>query len=75
MFGDAGHAYVKLAEMPGVNRRSELDKAHTNYDSAYLATQNPSRLCWALKDRGAGRPRGRVQRRGPGELLAGHRRR
>lgn len=49
MFGDAGDAYVKLAEMPGVNRRSELDRAHTNYDSAYLATQNPSRLCWALK--------------------------
>ena len=48
MFGDAGDAYVKLAEMPGVNRRSELDRAHTNYDSAYLATQNPSRLCWAL---------------------------
>ena len=45
MFGDAGDAYVKLAEMPGVNRRSELDRAHTNYDSAYLATQNPSRLC------------------------------
>jgi hypothetical protein len=44
-----GDAYVKLAEMPGVNRRSELDKAHTNYDSAYLATQNPSRLCWALR--------------------------
>lgn len=49
MFGEAGDAYVKLAEMPGVNRRSELDRAHTSYDSAYLATQNPSRLCWALK--------------------------
>ena len=49
MFGEAGDAYVKLAEMPGVNRRSELDKAHANYDSAYLATQNPSPLCWALK--------------------------
>jgi hypothetical protein len=49
MFAEAGDAYVKLAEMPGVNRRSELDRAHTNYDSAYLATQNPSRLCWALK--------------------------
>ena len=49
MFGESGDAYVKLAEMPGVNRRSELDRAHANYDSAYLATQNPSRLCWALK--------------------------
>lgn len=49
MFGEAGDAYVKLAEMPGVNRRSEIDRAHTNYDSAYLATKNPSRLCWALK--------------------------
>ncbi len=49
MFADAGHAYVKLAEMPDVNRRSELDKAHTNYDSAFLATQDPSRLCWALR--------------------------
>ena len=49
MFGDAGDAYVKLAEMPGVNRRGVLDRAHTNYDSAYLATQNASRLCWALK--------------------------
>jgi hypothetical protein len=49
MFADAGHAYVKLAEMLDVNRRSELDKAHTNYDSAYLATQDPSRLCWALR--------------------------
>ena len=49
MFSDAGDAFVKLADMPGVNRRSELDKAHTNYDSAYVATQNPSRLCWALR--------------------------
>lgn len=48
MFAKAGDAYVKLAELPGVSRRSELDKAHTNYDSAYLATQDPSRLCWAL---------------------------
>jgi hypothetical protein len=49
IFTDAGHAYVKLAEMPGVNRRSELDKAHTNYDSAYLATKDSSHLCWALR--------------------------
>ena len=49
MFAEAGDAYAKLAELPAVNRRSELDKAHTNYDSAYLATQNPSRLCLALK--------------------------
>jgi len=48
MFTDAGHTYVELADMPGVNRRSELDKAHTNYDSAYGATKDSSRLCWAL---------------------------
>ena len=48
MFAEAGDAYAKLADLPGVSRRSELDKAHASYDSAYLATQNPSRLCWAL---------------------------
>lgn len=49
LFAEAGDAYAKLAELPGVDRRGQLDKAHTNYDSAYLATQNPSRLCWALE--------------------------
>ena len=49
MFAEAGDAFAKLAEVPGVSRRSELDRAHTNYDSAYLATKNPSRLCLALK--------------------------
>jgi len=48
IFSDAGDAYVKLAELPGVDRRSALDKAHRNYDSAYLTTKNPSRLCRAL---------------------------
>ncbi len=48
MFREAGDAYVRLAEMPGVNQRGELDKAHTNYDSAYMASKHPSRLCWAL---------------------------
>jgi hypothetical protein len=48
IFSDAGDAYVKLAELPGVDRRSALDKAHLNYDSAYMTTKNPSRLCRAL---------------------------
>ncbi len=48
IFSDAGDAYVKLADLPGVDRRSVLDKAHLNYDSAYLTTKNPSRLCRAL---------------------------
>jgi hypothetical protein len=48
IFSDAGDAYVKLADLPGVDRRSALDKAHLNYDSAYLTTKNPSRLCRAL---------------------------
>lgn len=48
IFSDAGDAYVKLADLPGVDRRSALDKAHRNYDSAYLTTKNPSRLCRAL---------------------------
>lgn len=48
IFSDAGDAYVKLADLSGVDRRSVLDKAHLNYDSAYLTTKNPSRLCRAL---------------------------
>ena len=48
IFSDAGDAYVKLADLPGVDRRSALDKAHLNYDSAYVTTKNPSRLCRAL---------------------------
>ena len=47
-FSDAGDAYVKLADLPGVDRRSALDRAHLNYDSAYLTTKNPARLCRAL---------------------------
>ncbi len=48
IFSDAGDAYVKLADLPGVDRRIALDRAHLNYDSAYLTTKNPSRLCRAL---------------------------
>jgi len=48
IFSDAGDAFVKLAELPGVDRRSALDRAHLNFDSAYLTTKNPARLCRAL---------------------------
>ncbi len=47
-FAEAGDAYVKLAELREVDRRGALDRAHMNYDSAYLETNHPSRLCWAL---------------------------
>jgi hypothetical protein len=47
-FAEAGDAYVKLADLPDVDRRGALDRAHMNYDSAYLETNHPSRLCWAL---------------------------
>lgn len=47
-FAEAGDAYVKLSDLPDVDRRGALDRAHMNYDSAYLETNHPSRLCWAL---------------------------
>lgn len=49
LFTEAGNAYVKLADLPGVDRRRALDSAHMSYDSAYLTTRSPSRLCWALR--------------------------
>lgn len=48
IFADAGDAFVRLADLPGVDRRAALDRAHLNYDSAYLTTKNPARLCRAL---------------------------
>lgn len=48
-FGDAGEAYLKLASMPGVVRRDELDRAHVNFDSAYLTSSATVHLCRALQ--------------------------
>lgn len=44
----AGDAYVKLAALPGVDRRDALDQAHVNYDSDYMVTRSPRSLCSAL---------------------------
>ena len=48
-FSEAGEAYIKLASMPGVVRRDELDRAHVNLDSAYLTSNITSHLCRALQ--------------------------
>src|SRR5262245_31368528 len=47
-FVEAGDAYFKLAEMPGVDRRVALDRAHESYDNDYMVTRRPRSLCWAL---------------------------
>jgi len=48
-FNEAGEAYIKLASMPGVIRRDELDQAHLNFDSAYLTSNITRHLCRALQ--------------------------
>jgi len=48
-FSEAGEAYLKLAAMPGVVRRDELDRAHVNFDSAYLISSATIHLCRALQ--------------------------
>ena len=48
-FSEAGEAYIKLASMHGVIRRDELDRAHLNFDSAYLTSSITRHLCRALQ--------------------------
>lgn len=48
-FSEAGEAYIKLASMSGVVRRDELDRAHLNFDSAYLTSNITRHLCRALQ--------------------------
>lgn len=48
-FSEAGEAYIKLASMQGIVRRDELDRAHLNFDSAYLTSNITRHLCRALQ--------------------------
>lgn len=47
-YADAGEVYVKLAGLPGVERRKELLNAHTNFEAAYLTLRETRHLCRAL---------------------------
>jgi hypothetical protein len=48
-YAEAGGSYEKLAALPGVDRRKELLNAHTNFEAAYLTSQETRHLCRALR--------------------------
>ena len=45
---EAGELFVKLAALPGVERRKEMFNAHSNFEAAYLTSHEPRHLCRAL---------------------------
>lgn len=48
-FVDAGEAYLRLAGQPDVRVRDELLGAHTNFESAFIASEDSKQLCRALR--------------------------
>ena len=48
-FVDAGEAYLRLAGQPDVRVRDELLGAHTNFESAFIASDDSKQLCRALR--------------------------
>jgi len=47
-YAEAGELFVKLAALPGVERRKEMFNAHTNLEAAYLTSHETRHLCRAL---------------------------
>ena len=47
-FAEAGEAYLQLAGRPDVRVRDELLGAHTNFESAFIASEDSRQLCRAL---------------------------
>ena len=47
-FVEAGEAYLQLARRPDVRPRDALFEAHSNFDSAFIASGDASQLCRAL---------------------------
>lgn len=48
-FVDAGEVYLRLAGHPDVRVRDELLGAHTNFESAFIASEDSRQLCRALR--------------------------
>mgnify|MGYP000855974703 CR=1 FL=1 len=48
-FVDAGEAYLRLAGHPDVRVRDELLGAHTNFESAFMVSEDSKQLCRALR--------------------------
>lgn len=46
---EAGETYLELARRPDVRPRDELFEAHSNFDSAFIASGDSRQLCRALR--------------------------